>query len=347
MRAYTEELCRRMRERAKDCTSHRVDTLYFGGGTPTLLPLSCFEALLTCIRESYDLSDSAEITCECNPASVDGAYLSALRGLGINRLSIGLQSANDRELALLGRLHTYEEFCASFSDARQAGFENISVDLMYGIPEQTVDSFRHSLLSVVSLAPEHISAYGLKIEDGTPFAAKKDQLPLPDEDTEFQMYEMLTDILSENGYDKYEISNFAKAGKESRHNLRYWQREDYLGFGVAAHSCFGGERFGNSRNLEGFLAGKDITEERLPLGDRDTKNEYLLLGLRLTKGIELADFRRRFGAEFETVYPQSAMLIAHGFLKKEAGRISFTDRGFFVSNTILSDWIESEDSSMM
>ncbi len=337
METYVKELCRRLTEEAPRCAAYRVDTLYFGGGTPTLLPLSCWESLLACIRGRYELSDGAEITCECNPATVDAAYLSALRHMGINRLSIGLQSVHDRELALLGRAHTYEEFLTTFHQAREAGFDNISVDLMYGIPDQTLDSFRQSLHTVAVLSPEHISAYGLKIEDGTPFARAKDRLSLPDEDTEFSMYEAMTDILTKNGYAKYEISNFAKAGKESRHNLRYWQREAYLGFGVAAHSCFEGERFGNSRDLCAFLAGKDITEERIPLRAKDERNEYLLLGLRLVRGIGRGEFRSRFGVSFERAYPQTAALIAHGYLKAEEDRIAFTDKGFFVSNAILTD----------
>lgn len=337
MTSYAKELCRRLERAAGRCEEYRVDTVYFGGGTPTLLPLSAIESILDCIRTRYDLAPDAEITCECNPASADGEKLSALRRMGINRLSLGLQSVHDSELALLGRAHDYGEFLATFGQAREAGFENISVDLMYGIPDQTLESFRASLRTVAALSPEHISAYGLKVEEGTPFFRMADRLVLPDEDTEFKMYEAMTDILGEYGYAKYEISNFAKAGRESRHNLRYWRREPYLGFGVAAHSCFEGERFGNSRDLDAFLRGEDITAERERLDDTDERDEYLFLGLRLASGIDLADYRRRFGAFFREVYPQADALLAAGYLKTDGERVAFTDKGFFVSNTILAE----------
>ncbi len=337
MSAYTDELLRRLEKSASDCAEYEIDTLYFGGGTPTLLPLADWERLLAKINSAYDLSPDCEITCECNPATADLSYLSALRRLGINRISIGLQSASDRELALLGRAHSFEDFLLCFSDARAAGFDNVSVDLMYGIPEQTLESFENTLALVVSLSPEHISAYGLKIEEGTPFFRQKDHLSLPEEDTEFNMYHLCSELLARNGYEKYEISNFAKPGKESRHNLRYWKRQDYLGFGVAAHSCFRGERFGSSRNLNAFLRGEDITTERAVLTHTDELYEYLILGLRLTKGISETEFTQRFGCSFERFYPRTDELILQGYLKKTDGRIAFTDRGFFVSNTILSD----------
>ena len=340
MEAYTDELCRRLGAWSEACRAHRVDTVYFGGGTPTLLPLSCFERLMGCLADRYDLAPDCEITCECNPATADLPYLSALRGLGINRLSIGLQSVHDRELRLLGRAHSYGDFRSLFAAARRAGFDNISADLMYGIPEQTADSFRQSLTSLAELAPEHISAYGLKIEEGTPFAAMADRLPLPDEDEEFYMYCLCGQVLEKYGYRKYEISNFAKPGKESRHNLRYWKRQDYLGFGVAAHSCFEGARFGNSRDITAFLAGEDITAERTRLTEQDKKSEVLMLGLRLTEGLELSLLARLWQKTEAQAEDIVLPWLRQGFLKRENGRLSFTDKGFFVSNTILSDLID-------
>ncbi len=337
MRMYVHELCRRLSDTAPLCSSHVVDTVYFGGGTPTLLPLDCFDELFSALRTHYELAPSVEITCECNPATADLTYFRQLRALGVNRLSIGMQSAHENELALLGRIHSFRDLSETVSLARSAGFDNISLDLMYGIPDQTADSFRRTLEAAVALAPEHISAYGLKIEEGTPFWKRKDSLSLPDEDTEFEMYGLCTDILGRNGYAKYEISNFAKVGRESRHNLRYWQRKDYLGFGVAAHSCFGGERFAASRDLSAFLEGKDIPEERIPLTELDEKNEYLILGLRLAAGIDLNDFKARFGMPLEEYAPSVSLLCDHGFLCRKDGRIFFTDRGFFVSNAILAE----------
>lgn len=337
MREYTDELCRRIRAFADQANGYRVDTLYFGGGTPTLLPLDCFAQLLGCIRSEYDVTDDCEITCECNPATADFAKLSGLKRLGINRLSIGLQSVHDGELSRLGRAHDFSDFQRTFSDARRAGFDNISVDLMYGIPDQTKESFAYSLQTLAKIAPEHISAYGLKIEEGTVFYASADTLALPDEDTEYEMYRMLGEQLAQYGYQKYEISNFSKAGKESKHNLRYWLGEDYVGFGVAAHSCFGGVRWGNSRDLSAFLRGEEIVEERMVLTEQDRFNEYVMLRLRLRQGLDCDDFYRRFGRTPYQAFPQLPTLIQNGLLMEFRGHIFFTDQGFFVSNAILSD----------
>ncbi len=337
MTAYTSELIRRLEAMAPVCEEYGIDTLYFGGGTPTLLPLSDWERLMGAIRTAYDLAPDCEITCECNPATADLGKLTALRLLGINRLSIGVQSADKTELSLLGRAHSFEDFLVCFRDARKAGFDNISVDLMYGIPAQTVKSFENTLKQVISLSPDHISAYGLKIEEGTPFWRQQTTLSLPDEDSEWEMYRLCSELLGQSGYRKYEISNFAREGKESRHNLRYWNRMEYLGFGVAAHSCFGGTRFGNSRDLSAFLRGEDITAEHVTLTAADERYEYLILGLRLTQGISEKEFFARFGCSFEEFYPRTEELIRMGYLRRENGRIAFCDRGFFVSNAILSD----------
>ena len=337
IRDYVSELCRRMVQFAPKARNDRVDTIYFGGGTPTLLPIDCFGELLACLRSEYDVAERCEITCECNPATADFAKLSELRRMGINRLSIGLQSIHDGELARLGRAHSFSDFQNIFADARRAGFDNISADLMYGIPEQTKESFRQSLITLAELEPEHISAYGLKIEEGTVFDACADTLILPDEDTEYEMYRLFGEVLARYGYEKYEISNFAKAGKASRHNLRYWLGEDYVGFGVAAHSCFGGVRWGNSRDLSAFLRGEEIVEERFELTEKDAFNEYVMLRLRLREGIDGADFCRRFGKTLYEAFPQLPSLIQNGWLAEAEGRVFFTDQGFFVSNAILSD----------
>ena len=302
MREYSIELCRRIREFADNQPKKlTVDTVYFGGGTPTLLPADCFSDIMEVIGSSFDISVDAEVTAECNPASIGLDGLRRLKDVGINRLSIGLQSTNDNELSELGRLHTFSDFCDVYRDAREAGFDNISVDLMYGIPDQTVESFENTLSEVVSLSPEHISAYGLKIEQGTVFWTKRQALKLPDEDGEYEMYTLCVDMLKKNGYGRYEISNFAKQGKESKHNLKYWRLEDYVGFGVAAHSCFGGERFGNSRDMEGFLAGKDITEERYSVSAEERRREYVMLSLRLEKGIDTEEYEAKWGSPFKVV----------------------------------------------
>lgn len=340
MKAYTMELCRRMKAWSAQCGDFLVDTVYFGGGTPTLLPLSCFEMLTSCIREHYALTEDCEITCECNPATADFAYLKGLRRLGINRLSIGLQSTHDEELRRIGRAHSYSEFLQTFSEANDAGFDNISVDLMYGLPDQTVSVFEESLARVASLSPAHISAYGLKIEEGTAFFERRDALVLPDEESEARMYELCGEVLGAQGYRKYEISNFCKEGRRSRHNLRYWKGLDYLGFGVAAHSFFRGVRFGNSRNLSDFLAGKEIVCERTELTEADRNDEYIMLGLRLAEGLDEEEFVRRFGMTPQERYPSLKQWIDGGLMCAANGRLFFTDRGFFVSNAILSELLD-------
>ena len=343
MVAYADELCRRLGRSASDCQGRQVDTLYFGGGTPTLLPLACFEKILNTVRTRYTLTEDCEITVECNPATADIAYLSALRRMGVNRLSIGLQSAHEEELRLLGRSHGVADFERVFADAREAGFDNVSVDLMYGIPGQTAESFRESLEYLCEKSPEHISAYGLKIEEGTSFWRHRDQLSLPDEDTEYKMYLLLIQILKEHGYDQYEISNFARPGWESKHNLRYWQGKEYLGFGVAAHSYFGGERFGNSRDLSAFLRGEDIVSERTPISPAERDREFLMLRLRLTQGLSLFEFAERFGKPLQQVYPSLVDLIRAGYMREQNGYLSFTPAGFFVSNTILAQLLSAVD----
>lgn len=342
MTDYTAELCRRIASYKDICSEYSVDTVYFGGGTPTLLPLSCFDTLFSTLNNTFDITADCEISVECNPATADLPYLSQLRKMGANRLSIGLQSIHEKELSALGRIHSYSDFLKVFSDARAAEFDNISADLMYGIPEQTVASFRESLSALSEIGPEHISAYGLKIEEGTVFFKIRDTLALPDEDSEYEMYLACSEILKAHGYGKYEISNFALKGRESRHNLRYWKGLEYLGFGVAAHSFFKGERFGNSRNITEFLAGKDITEEKYTLTDKEKFNENIMLALRLGAGLSLSDFQTKTGMSFENFYPPTRELTDGGFMEIKNGRLAFTDKGFFVSNSILADMLDFE-----
>ena len=307
------------------------------------MPSECFEIIFDALRDSFELSSDAEITVECNPASITKEGLSELLELGVDRLSIGLQSADDRELALLGRLHTFEGFCRTYDDARRVGFDNVSVDLMYGIPAQTRESFALTLQRVISLDPEHISAYGLKIEKGTPFYQTAKSLSLPDEDTEVELYELCCDTLLKNGYRRYEISNFAKAGRESRHNLKYWRLDDYIGFGVSAHSCFAGERFGNSRDIKSFLLGKDICEQRQKISRNDTISEYVMLGLRLEEGVDMREYFALTGKGFKESYPSVESYIKNGFMTEHGERIAFSTKGFFVSNAILSEMLDFEE----
>ena len=339
MSAYVTELCRRIEQFAPRAGDYTVDTVYLGGGTPSLLPSDSVGAILDTVNK-FHISDGAEITMECNPATANGEYFSHIRSLGVNRLSIGLQSAVDSELSLLGRAHSVEDFINCFNDARSAGFDNISADLMYGIPNQTLESFHGSLEFLAGLSPEHISAYGLSIEEGTYFHRHLEELNIVDDDMQAAMYSMMCEYLKGRGYDRYEISNFAKKGRESRHNTRYWTGLDYIGFGVAAHSCFDGERFGNSRDIAAFLRGEDITEERYALDNNERRKEYIMLGMRMERGIDLAEYKNRFGEDFPVGADCIRTYFQGDFLRLEGDRLFFTENGFLVSNVILSDLLE-------
>lgn len=334
---YVAALCNSISSYASRLEDYEADTVYFGGGTPSFLSAGQIERIMNTLENAVCISPSAEITLECNPATADRRYFDDIRKMGVNRLSMGLQSASDDELALLGRIHTAEDFVKTYLDARAAGFDNISADLMYGIPSQTPDSLERSLRFLCALEPEHISAYGLTVEDGTYFARHRAELDLADDDMQAQMYLACGRILSEYGYEKYEVSNFAKEGKVSRHNVRYWRCDEYLGFGVAAHSYFGGERFGNSRDIDAFILGNDITEERATVDDRERAVEYVMLGLRLTEGIDACTYRSKFGRELMRDIPRAQEYVKNGFMTYEGGVLKFTDKGFLVSNAILSD----------
>ena len=357
MEAYAHELARRIREAGKaygadfhkeDGTTFRipVDTVYFGGGTPTLLPTACIKELFDAIYAGFDVLPAAEITVEGNPAVADRDVLAVWRENGVNRLSLGAQSAQDSELKALGRLHRWEDVCRTVADARAAGIENINLDFMLGIPHQTPETLADTLSRALALEPTHMSAYTLILEEGTPFYRRgRASLGLPaDEYTADEqavaLWEQASATLREAGYEHYEISNYARPGFRSRHNLPTWQCRDYLGLGVAAHSCMNGVRFGQSRDPEGFLRGEDITEFREVLTPADREAEYIMLALRLSDGVDEAEFASRFGRDFWHTYGDFCIpYIDGGFLCREGGRVFLTERGFPVSNTILSDLI--------
>jgi oxygen-independent coproporphyrinogen-3 oxidase len=343
MDTYVARLCEELVQKAPLAATHTVDTVYFGGGTPTLLSPCHFARLLDTVRAAYRLSDDAEITVECNPAMADADKLRALRSLGVNRLSIGAQSAVDDELAALGRIHTFKDTQKTYRAAREAGFDNISLDVMFGIPQQTMESFSHTLDEILSLVPEHISAYSLIVEPDTPFFEAQDRLPLPDEDTLCDMSALLLERMRDAGYERYEISNFAREGRRSRHNCHYWNMDDYLGFGPAAHSLVGHIRTGHSRDLAAYLAGQDTSEPEEMLDEKTARDEYVMLRLRLADGVDKTEFFARFGQDFDAVYAKSAApFVSAGLLSDTAERMAFTDKGFDVSNTVLSEMLFGE-----
>lgn len=338
LQAYVEATVRALKGQSALCRERTVDTVYFGGGTPTLLPPALLERLLDAVFQFYRVSSDAEITAECNPATESPALFRSMRGAGFNRLSIGLQSAHERELRALGRAHTYADFLSTVESARAAGFENLSADVMLGIPEQTEKSCLQTVEQLCALGLSHISAYGLSVEPETPFGKMGKALILPDEETSARMYSTVVEVLALHGIHRYEISNFARPGYRSRHNLKYWNCEEYLGFGPAAHSFFAGVRYGNSRDLSAYLAGKSIVAERERIGFEEAINEYVMLRMRLCEGVEADAFAARFGESF---FDRFAELLSPyqkgGFLVMDAKGARFTSKGFPVSNAILSE----------
>lgn len=340
---YVTRLCEEIVRRACGLNGQTVDSVYFGGGTPTLLTPDQLERVLMTVRAHCALSEDAEITTECNPATAEENTLYAMRQAGINRLSIGVQSADDGELAALGRIHRFADARKILQAARTAGFENLSVDLMYGIPGQTRDSFARTLETVLSLPtpPEHLSVYSLIIEPGTPFYAARATLPLPDEDAVCDMTDDAVSFLRQAGYTRYEISNFARRGRACRHNLHYWNLDDYLGVGVAAHSLLCGVRTENSCDLGAYLDGADLARTEEILTPTAAREEYVMLRLRMSCGIDTAEFARRFGRSFMSVYgPATDRYCALGLMARQGDTVFLTDAGMNVSNTILSDLLE-------
>lgn len=339
--SYVTALCRDLSSRASDAAAYTVDSIYLGGGTPTILPARLLVKILETVFSNYRVAKDAEITAECNPATGDRETFDQMRRVGFNRLSIGLQSAHDIELRALGRLHSFSDFENTFLQARDAGFDNVSADVMSGIPHQTTESYLQTLDRLCALSPEHISAYGLAVEDGTPFGRMGSRLILPDEDTARQTYLEGISHLANNGYAQYEISNFARAGYESRHNLKYWNCEQYLGFGPAAYSDFGGVRFGNSRELDTYIEGRDIRIDTQKPSPHDRMNEYVMLRMRLAAGVDASDFAARFGVSFEDTFGKRlSTYLSGGFVKKTTNGWAFTPEGMYVSNAILSEILE-------
>lgn len=345
---YVDALLLQMEDWSPKCKKYQLDSIYFGGGTPTFLDAKHLVRIINGIYDNFNVARNAEVSMECNPATVDFKDLRKLRKAGINRLSIGVQSANDNELRALGRIHTYAQFEETFQNARSAGFENISVDLMYGIPDQTEKSFAHTLSAITSLAPDHISLYALKIEPGTPFADKEKELTLPNEDTEYSMYSNAVRYLAAKGYERYEISNFAKPGQASLHNLKYWHCDEYLGLGASAHSYFEGERFSTTKNIRDYIDGLEIINADINIEDSRVKNtskdcveEYVMLGMRLEEGINTADFEARFGFSFREKYGKLLdEYVSDGFVITDGTSYRFSTDGMFVSNYILSNVLD-------
>ena len=336
MDAYTAALVRHLEEVAPQAAAHVVDTVYIGGGTPTYLGAARLKTILTAIRKRYRLSHDAEITVEANPDSAcDVKALRTLHRAGVNRVSLGVQSADDALLRRIGRIHTFDQVKQAAQAIRKAGIRNLSMDLIYGLPGQTLDQWLDTLAEVLALDPQHISCYGLKLEEGTPLYLRREQETFPDDDQQAEMYLSAVDTLAQHGYEQYEISNFAQPGYESRHNLKYWTLGEYAGFGPGAHSDMGGVRFAYERNLDAYIAGDlHLSElEEIPPLDRDL--EYIMLSLRTTRGIDSGYFERQFRQKFQPMEELLVQYEAHGFAVRTEKGWCLTPRGFFVSNTII------------
>lgn len=347
--AYMAALFAEIGGRAKDYKDRIVTSVFIGGGTPSLLSGDSIRQLMEHIREGFSLAPDAEITMEVNPGTVTAEKLTAFYGAGINRLSIGMQSAQEQELKILGRIHDFDGFCQVYREAVEAGFTNINVDVMSGLPGQTLASYKDTLEKVLRLEPmpQHISAYSLIVEEGTLFAAMADrgELPLPEEDTERAMYEETIEVLAGYGFHRYEISNYALDGYECRHNVGYWIRRDYLGFGIGAASLIDNVRFQNGRDLNAYLAHPlACREEQQPLTTQEQMEETMFLGLRLIRGVSYPEFARCYGQTLEEVYGEViARNEADGLLavrEDETGRhLMLTGRGLDVSNYVMAQFL--------
>ena len=376
--AYVEALLGEMDFWKETLQKHySLKTVFIGGGTPTCLTPEQFFQIGTKLCDIWEPNERSKIefTVEANPGTITAEHMQVLKEIGVNRLSLGLQSAQNKELAALGRIHTFEKFLESYDSLRKNGFHNINIDLMADIPGQTIESYRQTLKTVLALEPEHISSYSLIVEEGTPFYKMQEEglLILPDEDTDREMYALTKEMLQEKGYTRYEISNYARKGRECLHNLTYWQMGEYLGMGLGAASYFSGYRFQNTRQMDVYLRqfGKSRhtntnnfngskrgtspleavdclregfieTEAFEKLGKREEMEEFVFLGLRMMEGISLSEYQNRFGVDFREQYRTVLKSLLEKSLLAESGnhdRIYLTSRGIDVSNRVLAEFL--------
>ena len=334
----------------------RAATIYFGGGTPSLLPIACITPILEAIRSSFDVPSDVEITLEANPQPDDDGYFARLRELGVNRLSFGMQSAIERDLRLFRRGHTFDDVARTVRLARSAGLDNLNLDLIYGIPGQSLDDWRMTLEAALSLGPEHISAYGLQVEDGTTLKKwiAQGKLPSPDDDLAADMFNLADAVLEQAGFTHYEISNWARATPTSnfqpptfqcRHNLIYWRNEPYLGFGCGAHSWFGGRRFSNLRHPRAYVAaieaGQTVEAEAEVISRELEMGETMMVGLRLLEeGVSFERFASRFGADMREVYhSQMERLLKQGLIEVDKARLRLSRQGRLVGNRVFGEFL--------
>lgn len=362
---YIEALCEELKSYSYLAETHKVRTIYIGGGTPSILEPDEITLVMTTVRKLFDVAEDAEISIEVNPGTLTSRKAAEYIVNGINRMSIGLQSAQKNELEALGRIHNYDQFLAAFDMAREAGFRNINIDLMSDIPGQTMRSYLDTLDKVLRCKPEHISSYSLIVEDGTPLAADENLLSqIPDEDVDRQMYDITNKLLGTGGYHRYEISNYAKAGYECRHNIVYWTLGEYIGIGIGAASFLYGRRYTNTSSLEDYIDGMARHRELMTFGDHVANSgkardiiehmrnveeeldadrlmeEYMFLGLRMISGVSAEKFNDYFGHSIYDIYGSVIdKYKSTGHLEDDHGLIRLTKKGIDVSNTILADFL--------
>ena len=345
MQDYQNALLAHIEESIPRIKNYYVDTVYIGGGTPSYYGAEYLCEILQTIKSSGRLLKDAEITVEMNPDSMMLNDLRMLLKEGVNRISMGVQSANNDILKTIGRRHTYAQAFKSYKLARQAGFKNISVDLMYGLPGQTKEDWADTLSKIIRWKPDHISCYGLKLEEGTPmYEVYHDTPAIPDDDMQADMYIYASDLLERFGYKRYEISNFSHKGFESLHNLRYWRMEDYMGFGPGAHSCIEHQRYSYTRDLKGYIDGVmnggNIIDEYEKVAGLEIANEYIMLRMRTAEGIDPEDYTKRFRAGFGPLEQKLEFFREKGWTQKEKGRWSFTTPGFLISNLLINELLD-------
>ena len=354
MDRYQKALLAQMKAMVPKLKGRTVDTIYFGGGTPSYYGEKRLREVLGWLQRHLTVARGAEITIECNPDTVDHKSIARLRKAGVNRISLGMQSADEEQLRCVHRPHDPNQEFRAVEDIRSAKIANLSLDLIYGLPGQTMDSWRATLETALSLHPDHLSCYGLKVEEGTPLARRLDAeetLDLPDGDSQADFYLEAVDRIQQAGFRQYEISNFARTGMESRHNLKYWMGREYVGFGPGAHSYLDGMRYAYPRDLEGYLEALEnsqpvaVTEtEAVP--PKEQAREYLLLRMRTLRGVEEWEYRRSFGLNFEPIARRLEFFESHAWAEQYDHRWHFTPQGFLLSNTLIEDLLEAQAGTL-
>lgn len=352
MSGYQKALLSHIEECAGAAKQDVVDSIYIGGGTPSWYGADRVKEVLSALYKNFKISRTAEITMEANPDSVDLKALRKLRRAGVNRISMGMQSACDSELACIHRPHTFEQVVDAVAAARKAKIRNLNLDLIYGLPGQTEESWHNTVEQALALEPEHLSCYGLTVEEGTPLARRVEGGEvLPDDDMQAALYLWTVDRLAQAGYEQYEISNFARTGYQSRHNLKYWMGMPYMGIGAAAHSDFGGCRYAYVSSVTGYirgvLKGDQLLDSSELIPERERGSEYLMLRLRTVHGVEEWEYRRKYYMNFDPLAARLAEYEGHGWATQTNGRWHFTPEGFLLSNRLIAELLELQENATL